>query len=338
MKRVNLIIILIFSLLNSNAQNTKKDSITVNWLKLKQVRDTFLQRQKPIMLYLYDEKNDSSKMMLDSVMSDKTVAQYLNVLFYNCKIERHSQKTLTFFNDSVFKPNQKLSVHPLILYLTGNKPYFPSYVFFQTNGRGEVYNGYYDRNHFLPILIYYAEAAYKTVDYPTYLKYFRKVYPEKSNTGYSMVHSVARWMSLEEALEKQKQTHKKILIDFYLNEKNLSTIQYMQTYNNRTIGEYMNAHFYNVHLNGISQDTIKAFGGTFVPNSPKPFHQLVVAMLAGKLYFPSLMILDKNSKILDRIQAFLPPEKIEPILHYYGEDAYKKMSFEKYKKTFKSEL
>jgi len=340
MKRFFFIFLFIFSGLILSAQEKIEivDSIKPNWLSLEQVKDTFAKRQKPIMLFMYDEQNDSSIMMLDSIMADKTVAQYLNVFFYSTKIERRTKKDLRFFNDSLFKYNPKLTVHPLLLYLTGNKPYFPSYVFFQPNGKGEVFVGHYNKKQFLPILIYYAEQAYKTVDYQTYLKYFKMVYPDKSTTGYTMVRSSAKWVKLNEALEKQKTAPKKILIDFYLNERNLSTIQYMRTYNNPVIGKYMSEHFYNVHLLASNQDTIKAFGGVYAPNSPKPFHQLVVAMLAGKMYFPSLIILDEKGKMVERIQAYLPPEQLEPILHYFAEDAYKKMNFKTFKKTFKSEL
>jgi thioredoxin-related protein len=165
------------------------------------------------------------------------------------------------------------------------------------------------------------------------------VYPEKSATGYTMVRSVTKWHTLPEAIELQKQNPKKILIDFYLNERNLSTMQYMRTYNDAEIGQYINEHFYAVHLNGTTKDTINAFGDVYTnPETPYPFHQLVIAMLNGVMYFPTLMLLDENDKMLDRIQAYLRPQDIEPILHFYAEDAYKTQSFSDFKKTFKSEL
>ena len=287
MKRIFIIFYFIFSGIILSAQDKIEivDSIKTNWLSLEQVKDTFAKRQKPIMLFMYDEQNDSCKLMLDSVLADKTVAQYLNVFFYSTKIERRTKKDLRFFNDSLFKYNPNLTVHPLMLYLTGNKPYFPSYVFFQPNGKGEVFVGHYNKKQFLPILIYYAEQAYKTVDYKTYLKYFKMVYPDKSTTGYTMVRSTAKWMDLNEALEKQKTAPKKILIDFYLNERNLSTIQYMRTYNNPVIGKYMSEHFYNVHLLATHKDTIKALEEYMLPIRPSLFISLLWLCLPVKCIF-----------------------------------------------------
>ncbi len=318
---------------------SNQEEIKVEWLSLEQVKDTFLQRQKPIFLFISDEKNDSSQLMVDSVLSDRDIANYLNVYFYCVKIDISSQEDLTFFNDSIYKFNPNSAIHPLVQFLTNGNNRFPALVMFRKNGSGELYNGYYNKTHLFPILIYYAEEAYRTVTYDEYLEFFRLVYPEESTTGYSMVRSVTKWHTLEEALELQKENPKKILIDFYLNERNLSTIQYMQTYNNNYIGNLVNEYFYAVRLNGTSKDTINVFGASYLnPGTPHPFHQLVVAMLNGQMYFPSLMILDENAKMLDRIQAYLRPADIEPILNFYGKDKHKVEKFDDYKKSFKSQL
>jgi thioredoxin-related protein len=328
---------MLFSSVSAIAQ--ENSTFEINWLSLQKARDTFLIRQKPILLYLHQQGNDSSQIMLDSVLKSRDVSMYLNNYFYSVLLDVNSKEKLKFFNDSTFVPKAKAGVHPLVNYLTGGNNTFPAMVIFRNNGQGDLYTTYYSQTHLFPILIYYFEEAYRTVTFDEYLEYFRMVYPEKSTTGYSMVRSVTKWYTMEEALKLQQEHPKKILIDFYLNERNLSTIMYMRTYNNSVIGNYINEHFYAVRINATGKDTINAFGGSYSnPGTPHPFHQLAVAMLNGQMYFPSLMILDEQTKMLDRIQAYLRPEDIEPILQFYGEDKFKELPYNEFKKKFQSKL
>jgi len=317
----------------------ENNSPEINWLSIQEARDTFLVRKKPILVYLHQTHNDSCQIMLDSVLKSRDVSTYLNNYFYAVKIDVNSQQALKFFNDSIFQPNAKGGLHPLVNFLTGGNNQFPAMVIFRNNGQGDLYNGFYSQTHLFPLLIYYFEEAYRTVTYEEYLEYFRMVYPEKSSTGYSIVRSVTKWYTMEEALKLQQENPKKILIDFYMNERNLSTVMYMQTYNNPIIGNYINQHFYAVRINGTGKDSIHAFGGVYTnPGTPHPFHQLAVAMLNGQMYFPTLMILDEQGKMLDRIQAYLRPADIEPILQFYGEDKFKEQQYNEFKKNFQSKL
>jgi len=65
---------------------------------------------------------------------------------------------------------------------------------------------------------------------------------------------------------------------------------------------------------------------------------LPIAALEAKMVFPSFIILDENKKVIAKITGYKTPELLEPLLHYYAEDKYKKMTFEKFKENFKGVL
>lgn len=314
------------------------DTIHVNWMSLDEVSKAFATRAKPIFLYFYDS-SDSSRIMSDSTLRDKDVSIYLNVYFYSIRIDVNTKENLTFFDGQTYKPGTGTNgMHGLVEKLAGPAVTYPSFVIFNKQGQGTLYMGGRDKIFIFPLLIYYGEEVNRQVTYENFVPYFRKVFPEKPGVGYSIVRSVVKWIQLPDALQRQKTYPKKILIDYYLNERNTSTIMYMGTYNHADIGKYINDNYYPIHFNATSKDTINAFGATFPPGSAYPFHELSVAMLQGEMFFPSLIILDEEGKLLDRIQAYLTPELLEPILAYYGENKHKEMSYPDFLKTFQSKL
>ena len=51
---------------------------------------------------------------------------------------------------------------------------------------------------------------------------------------------------------------------------------------------------------------------------------------------PSTVIIDEQSKVLDVISLYLSPVIIDPILRFYGSDAYKTVKWEDYKKNYRN--
>ena len=89
----------------------------------------------------------------------------------------------------------------------------------------------------------------------------------------------------------------------------------------------------------LLKNSNKIFGQKYInENKPYKFHQLPIAALEGKMIFPAFIILDENGKVLEKTQKYMTPEDLEPLLHYFGDDAYKNEKFEVYKKNFKSEI
>jgi len=329
------IILLNFSFSYLSAQN-KKDSI--KWISIDDTKRFFESNQKPILFYFYHEKEDSCRLMSDSVFALKEVFDYINILFYPVKFNVESKEKITFFDGTVYENTGKYGkIHDFVIRMLGENPTFPSFVCFNREAAGTVYSGFRDRNHLFPMLIYYTEDAYKSLDYETFEKYYFKTFPPGTKQIVSKV--LVKWKTFEEAEKETKLIPKKILVSIYANWRVSSTMMSLTTFNNPKIAKYLNEKYYSVNLDAQSKDTINAVGVKYINEGLlHGFHQLPIAMLEGKMIFPAFFILDENLKVLEKIQLYMTPEQIEPILYYFGEDAFKSGSWQDYKANFKSKL
>lgn len=60
---------------------------------------------------------------------------------------------------------------------------------------------------------------------------------------------------------------------------------------------------------------------------------MVLPLTNNKFSIPSFAILDENFQSIETIPFFQTPENITHILEYFGEDIYKKMSWDEYVKS-----
>ena len=57
-----------------------------------------------------------------------------------------------------------------------------------------------------------------------------------------------------------------------------------------------------------------------------------------KLSYPTGVFLDENFSMLTQVPGYQKPEQIEPILKYFGENAYPNIKWDEYTTTFKGEV
>lgn len=330
-----ILVVILFSI-SSNAQIVEKENI--NWLSFKQVDSLFKITQKPIIINFYANDNDSSRLMFDSIFHDKNIVSYINTAFYAINFDVYSKDTITFFDGTkMYNQNKtKKSYHDFVIKILGTNPYFPSFICFSKQAEGAVYNWYHSVNRMFSVLIFYNEEAYKTTTYENYNRYFAKTYPENSKTGYSMVHVTVHWLGLKEALDRNKTNPKKVFLDLNVNWRNTCSIMAMTTYSDKKISDILNQYYYPVQLTATTKDTLDVFDKVYVNDGKlNGFHQLPVALLNGKMVFPSLLFFDENSKLVGVIQNYYTPEDLEPILLFYAQDAYKTTDWNKFLTDFK---
>ncbi|MEK6616855.1 MAG: DUF255 domain-containing protein [Bacteroidota bacterium] len=149
------------------------------------------------------------------------------------------------------------------------------------------------------------------------------------------------WRSFQEAVELNKKEKKKIFIDVYTDWCGWCKVMDKNTFTNPVIAKYMNKHFYAVKLNAEMKDTVVFNGTTFVNPNPTTFrstHQLAASLLNNKLSYPTTVYLDENFSLLTQVPGYLQPTQMEPILKYFGNNAYPNTKWEDYQKTFKGEI
>jgi len=149
-----------------------------------------------------------------------------------------------------------------------------------------------------------------------------------------------KWYSLEEAMELNKKDQKKIFIDVYTDWCGWCKKMDAATFSNPTIAQILNTEYYAVKFNAETRDTITFGGKQFInegANGRSP-HQLAIALLQGRMSYPSVAYLNEQNQLLTAVPGYMTPEGIEPILRFFADDAYKNLSFEDYTKQFVSKV
>lgn len=148
---------------------------------------------------------------------------------------------------------------------------------------------------------------------------------------------VFKWYSFEEALELNKKNPKKIFIDVFTDWCGWCKKLDASTFSDSIIKSYMAQHFYPVKLNAERKDDVVFNGNTYInpsPDAQRSSHQLAVALLQGRMSYPSMVILNEKFEILNTIIGYKTAKDLEPILHFFGENAQEKTTYEKFLETF----
>jgi thioredoxin-related protein len=322
--------------LNSTLLFGQKDSSNVKWLSFTETKSLFETKQKPVLIYFHDSKNDSCKFMNDETFGLDEVSNYINVLFYPIKFDIYSKEDIVFFNNNVYSSNAKKDgIHSLVSELLGTEIRLPSMILFSRKAEGAVFQGFKDRDNIFPILIYYAESLYEDIPYSNFEVEYFKVFPIGQKQIITRLN--IQWKTLQEALDLNKVNPKKIIINLYDNYSISSTMMRLQTYNNSINATYLNEKFYVVNLDIKSEEEFEFLGQTFINEKlPHGFHQLPIALLNGTMKTPAFVIFDENLTYIGKEQRYFTPEDFEALIKYVGDDDYKTLKFEDYKRNFKS--
>lgn len=149
-----------------------------------------------------------------------------------------------------------------------------------------------------------------------------------------------KWLSFEEAISKNKENPKQILIDVYTDWCGYCKKMDRDTYENLEIISLINQNYYPVKLDAEQKETITYNGKEFkyVAQGRKGYHEFAAALLQGNMSYPNTVFLDKNEQLIEKIPGYLTPQIIEPILVYLGEEKYLEEPWDEFQKNFISNL
>jgi outer membrane protein OmpA-like peptidoglycan-associated protein len=146
------------------------------------------------------------------------------------------------------------------------------------------------------------------------------------------------WHSFEEAVALNKKNPKKIFIDIYTDWCGWCKQLDKTTFSDTTIIHLMNKCFIAVKFNAERKDTIIFNNYTFVNPNPTGFrspHQLASSLLKGSMSYPSMVFLDEKMQMITSVQGYMKPNDLEPILTYFAQDKYLKMSYDTFLLSYK---
>ncbi len=152
-----------------------------------------------------------------------------------------------------------------------------------------------------------------------------------------------QWMTWDEAIQaataarQRGETPKKIFVDIYTNWCGWCKKMDQQTFEQPNISTYLNDNFYPVKFNAEQRETITFQGHEFkfVAQGRNGYHELAAALLDGKLSYPTVVFLNEDFELLQRIPGFLDTNIFDTIMHYLAEEHYKKTPWAEYQKSYK---
>lgn len=147
-----------------------------------------------------------------------------------------------------------------------------------------------------------------------------------------------KWHSFEEAVALNKKNPKKVFIDLYTDWCGWCKQLDKTTFSNSVIVKLMNDNFYAVKLNAERKDTVVFNGYTYVNPNPTGFrspHQLASSLLNGRMAYPSMVFMNDSMQIITTVQSYMKPPDFEPILAYFAQDKYLKMTYDTFRLSYK---
>ena len=144
------------------------------------------------------------------------------------------------------------------------------------------------------------------------------------------------WLSLKDAQEKFQKEKKPMLVDLYTDWCGWCKVMDKKTYTNKNVISYLTDKFYAVKIDAETRKAIEFNGKTYNFNSEYKTHDLAIYLTGGQLAYPTTVIIPADGTRPQAIPGYLEPKDLEPILKYFGEDKYGKISFEEYHKSFKA--
>ena len=155
------------------------------------------------------------------------------------------------------------------------------------------------------------------------------------------------WMSMNDALEAQKDEPKKIIMDVYTTWCGPCKLLDKNTFSNKDVIQFINENYYPVKFNaeGPEEITFEDFKYTNPNYQPERKGRNATHFFADALRipgYPSLVFFEENGKLIQAVPGYKTPKELEIYLKMIANDDYKALTtveaWEDYQKKFKGEF
>lgn len=148
-----------------------------------------------------------------------------------------------------------------------------------------------------------------------------------------------KWYTIEEAEKMAKESPRPIFIDTYTDWCSWCKKLDSETFAHPVIIEILNTKFYAVKFNAEGKEDVTLKGTTFKNDGKNGrTHQLAVALLQGKMGYPSVVFMNDKIELLTVVPGFKPAKDMEPILQFFADKAYLTKTFDDFTANFKSSI
>ena len=150
-----------------------------------------------------------------------------------------------------------------------------------------------------------------------------------STLGYSQ--DKIKWLTMNEALEAQKETPKKIFMDVYTTWCGPCNLLDKNTLSHKDVIAFINKNYYAVKFNaeGNEEITFEDFTYTNPNYQPERKGRNATHFFADALRipgYPSLVFFEENGKLIQAVPGYKTPQELEIYLKMIANDDYKTLS------------
>lgn len=299
----------------------------VNWLTIEEAQKKYKESPKPLLIDFYTDWCGWCKHMIKTTYSNPGIAQYINANFIPVQFDAESKDTIVF-NGKTYKPTgtAKRDAHEFAIKMLGGNMSYPTTIFSANNYE---YNllvpGYLDEKKIEPLLIFMVENVWQTTQYDEFSKHFQNTFYD--TTFAKKAVKTYDWTELEKL---QKKKPKKILVNFGTEFCNTCKVMKTTTFVDTAIADYVNKNFYLVNFDVQRKDTILFKNEKTFPVNVGGFemHSLALKLSNNRFSLPTMAVLDEELNTIDALNYYQGPERLKPILLFFGSNAYKTKKFQ----------
>lgn len=143
-----------------------------------------------------------------------------------------------------------------------------------------------------------------------------------------------KWYTWEEAVKLQSESPKIIMVDLFTDWCGWCKRMDASTFENDTVAQYLNAHFYPVKFNAEQTGDIN-YGGKVLKSRTdygrNPVHELAIAFVDGNLSYPNFIYFDAEMRRIMISPGYKVAKDVMVELKYAAEGHYKTQSWPDFK-------
>jgi len=133
------------------------------------------------------------------------------------------------------------------------------------------------------------------------------------------------WITMDQALELHRSNPRKIFVYIHTSWCGWCRRMESETFSHPVIVEYLNTHFYAVKFHAEYTKPITFRGVTYTNDGAgqrRSPHGFALAILQGRLSFPSVAFFDEQLHLITSLPGFRNPARMEPLLVFINDNIF----------------
>jgi len=152
----------------------------------------------------------------------------------------------------------------------------------------------------------------------------------------SDAESQITWYTWENAIELNKTTNKKVIVDLYTDWCGWCKKMDRETFKDPQVVAYIAENFIAVKLDGEHKESItyKEHEFKFVDRGRRGYHELAYSLLDGKMSYPTFVFLDENEDRIMISPGYKDAKAMLKQLVFIADEHYKTKNFQEFSEVY----